>query len=314
MKVTRGLADHKRTPYPVLTIGNFDGQHLGHRALLQAVVATATARGGSPTVLTFDPHPLTVLSPSTPLRLLTTMEDKLAAFQRAGLEEVLVLEFNQAFAALTPEEFVWRILKEGIGARELVVGERFAFGKGRSGSLTDLMRLGTQTGIAVEAVPAVRVDGEVVSSTRIRTLIQAGEVRQAARFLGRLYDLEGTVLPGAQRGQELGWPTANLRLPHDRAVPPDGVYATVAIWKKRRFDSVSYIGTRPTFGTGPRLLEVHLLDDQLELYGEPMRVHFVERLRGDMMFQSTDELSDRIRVDVARAREALQNAPSEESR
>lgn len=308
MKITRGLADHKRAPHPVLTIGNFDGQHRGHLALLRAVVETAVARRGTPMVLTFDPHPITVLAPNVDLHLLTSMEDKLVRFQEAGIEEVLFLEFNMRFAALTPEEFVFQILRDGVGVKDLFVGEQFAFGKGRAGRMVDLLRLGAEVGLRVHPVPPVLVDGEIVSSTRIRQLVQAGEMGRAARFLGRPYALSGPVVGGERRGRALGWPTANLRLPPNRAIPADGVYATTALWKTRSFDSVSYIGTRPTFGPGERLLEVYLLDTQLDLYGEELCVHFVERLRKDLAFQTAEELSARIDRDVALARETLRAA------
>lgn len=312
MKVTRGLAEHKEAAYPVLAIGNFDGQHRGHATLLQAVVEMAARHSGTPMVLTFDPHPLTVLSPGTPLRFLMNMEEKLQRFQDAGIEEVIFVEFNRAFAALMPEQFVAHVLRDGLHVRELYVGEHFAFGKGRAGSLKDLVSLGANAGFGVHAVPAVRIDGEVVSSTRIRTLVQDGEVAHAARFLGRPYMLGGTVIQGAQRGQAIGWPTANLRLPPDRVIPADGVYAARTRWKRRVLSSVSYIGTCPTFGPGERALEVYVLDEQLALYGEEIRVEFVERLREDLVFQSSEQLSARIHQDVAHARETLKSAPPPE--
>ena len=308
MKITRGLAEHKRVPHPVLTIGNFDGQHRGHQALLQTVVETAAAEGGTPMVLTFDPHPVKVLAPGAEFRLLTTMDEKLARFQEAGVQEVLFLEFNAAFAALSPEAFVFQILRDGVGVRDLFVGEHFAFGKGRAGRIADLLRLSSQAGFQVHPVLPMRIDGEVVSSTRIRRLVQAGDMRTAARCLGRPYSLDGSVVQGQQRGNTLGWPTANLRLPDDRVLPADGVYATTTVWNQRPLESVSYIGTRPTFGPGERLLEVYLLDEQVDLYGEVIRVQFVERLRGDLVFSTVEELSARIDVDVSLARQTLKAA------
>jgi riboflavin kinase/FMN adenylyltransferase len=308
MKVTRGLAEHKRAPYPVLTIGNFDGLHLGHQALLSTVVETASASRGTPIVLTFDPHPVTVLKPDIDLRLLTTIEDKLARLQRAGIEEVLFLPFDHALASLMPDEFVRRILRDGIGVRELFVGEHFAFGKGRAGRIADLVRLGRVSGFLVHPVQPVHMDGDVISSSRIRQLLQAGDVRAAARCLGRPYELSGPVIQGAGRGQALGWPTANLHLPRGRVIPADGVYATNTIWKKQSFESVSYIGTRPTFGAGERLIEVYLLDQRTDLYDQDIRVQFVERLRGDLAFTTAAELAARIDLDVKLAREALKGA------
>lgn len=305
MKVTRSFDQYLPSRYPVLTIGNFDGLHCGHQSLLRSVVKTAEEKNGTSLVLTFDPHPLTVLSPATPVRLLTTMQEKLDRFQQIGIDEALCLPFDKSFAALTPEEFVFKILRDRIGVRELFVGEQFAFGQGRSGRMNDLARLSVPGGFIVHAVSPLRIDDEIVSSTRIRAMVQAGEVNHAQQFLGRWYELGGTVVEGAHRGQELGWPTANIRLPHDRVIPADGVYAVQTVWKTRTFPSVAYIGTRPTFGSGERLLEVYLLDEELDLYGENIRVRFVERLRGDQVFESADDLTRQIDLDVSRARETL---------
>ncbi len=309
MKITRGLAQFRRLPHPVVTIGNFDGQHLGHLALLRSVAECAVAQGGTPIVLTFDPHPAKVLVPGVALQLLTTREEKLARCARAGIQDILVLEFTDALAALSPDEFVFRILRDGIGARDLFVGEQFGFGKNRSGGVADLVRLGSQAGFQVHPVPPVLVDGQVVSSTRIRRLVQAGDMRGATRCLGRPYALGGTVVVGSHRGKELGWPTANLRLPHDRVIPADGVYATRTSWKARPYESVSYLGTRPTFESGERLLEVYLLDQRVDLYGEDIEVQFVERLRGDLHFDSAEALSARINLDVSLARKTLRATP-----
>jgi riboflavin kinase / FMN adenylyltransferase len=305
MKISRSLAHHHPATYPILTIGNFDGLHRGHQALLKSVVQTAVEKSGTATVLTFDPHPITVLSPTTSLRLLTTMEDKLARFQEAGIEHVLCIPFDKAFAAFTPEAFVCKVLRDQIGVRELFVGEQFAFGAGRSGRMADLVRLSKPAGFVVHAMPPIRVEDEIVSSTRIRTMVQTGEVHRAARFLGRPYELSGTVIHGDQRGQALGWPTANIRLPLHRVIPSDGVYATTALWKGRILDSVTYIGTRPSFGDGERLLEIYLLDEQMDLYGQEMSVRFLERLRGDRVFATPEELSRQIAIDVLRARDAM---------
>lgn len=308
MKITRGLADYTRGPHPVLTIGNFDGQHKGHLELLQAVVDRAAEAGGTSLVLTFDPHPLTVLKPDLPLRFLTSAEDKLARFREVGIHEVILIEFDKALASLNPAEFVFQILHDRLGVRDLFVGEDFAFGKDRAGTMSDLAQWAPRTGFRVHAVPAVRIDGEVVSSSRIRRLVQVGDVHAAARCLGRHYALAGPVVRGDQRGQALGWPTANLRLPDDRVIPADGVYAAIACHRGQRCDAVAYIGTRPTFGGGDRLIEVYLLDEEVDLYGEDLRVEFVQRLRGDLAFATADELATRIRHDVALAKESLRSA------
>lgn len=310
MNVTRGLAGYVRKPHPVLTIGNFDGQHLGHRALLQEVVSAARLVGGTPLVLTFDPHPVKVLAPHVELCFLTSPEEKLARFREAGVAEVIFLEFTPDLAALAPADFVRDILVTRLGVKEVFVGEHFRFGKGRSGRFADLAQAGREQGFVVHPFQPIRVEGDVVSSTRIRRLLQSGEVRQAGQCLGRAYALAGRVIPGAQRGQTLGWPTANLRPPAERVIPADGVYATRTIAGGETFESVSYIGTRPTFGSGERLLEAYLLDTQRDLYGQDILVEFVDRLRGDEAFRSADELAERIGFDVRRAREILRLGPA----
>lgn len=298
MKVTRGYLGETMRPYPVATIGNFDGHHVGHRALLQAVVQTARKAHGTAVVLTFDPHPVKILAPHVDLRFLTSPEEKLARFKEAGIDEVVLLEFSEAFAELSPEAFAEQVLYRGLQLKEIFVGQHFAFGYKRAGKIADLVSLGGRFGFVVHPVPPVMVDGGVVSSTRIRHLIQAGNVSQAAILLGRQYTITGVVSTGAQRGQALGWPTANLRLPPDRVIPPDGVYAAVTVFNQQRYDSAAYIGTRPTFDAGERLLEAYLLDEAHVLYGQLIAVEFIEHVRGDMQFAGGDALSRQIARDV----------------
>ena len=303
--VTRTLSDALPRPHPVATIGNFDGHHRGHRALLQTVVETARQANGTALVLTFDPHPVKVLAPHVDLRFLTSPEEKLARFEAAGIDEVVFLEFTPALAAMTAEQFVETVLHRGLKIAEIFVGEHFAFGKGRTGRITDLVRFGTMYGFTVHPVAPVMLDGEVVSSTRIRNLIHGGHVKEAATLIGRAYGISGTVIPGRQQGQSLGWPTANLHIPPQRVIPPDGVYAARARCEATTYDAIAYIGTRPTFGAGERLIEVNLLDQQRDLYGKEMLVEFVDRLRGDHTFASADELTAQIARDVDRARDSL---------
>ena len=308
MKISRGLTPSTPRPYAAVTIGNFDGHHHGHRALLKQVVETARRQAGTALVLTFDPHPVKILAPQVNLMFLTTPEEKLAHFEAAGIDEVVFLEFTPGFAALSPAGFAKQVLCDGIGTRELFVGEHFAFGKNRVGRIADLFEFGAQFGFRVHPMSPVTIEGEVVSSTRIRQLIQAGDLRKAIRFLGRPYSIEGVVIPGSHRGTELGWPTANLRLPPGRVIPPDGVYAAQAIWNHRALNSVVYIGTRPTFGAGERLLEVSILDERLDLYGESIRVQLINFLREDKVFASAEDLTRQIAVDVEMARAQLREA------
>ena len=308
MKISRGLTPSTHRSYAAVTIGNFDGHHHGHRALLKQVVETARREAGTALVLTFDPHPVKILAPHVNLMFLTTPEEKLAYFEAAGIDEVVFLEFTPGFASLSPAEFAKQVLCDGIGTRELYVGEHFAFGKGRAGRIADLFEFGARFGFRVHAVPPVVIEGEVVSSTRIRQLIQMGDLRKAIRFLGRPYSIEGMVIPGAHRGTELGWPTANLRLPSGHVTPPDGVYAAQLIWNHRSWNAVVYIGTRPTFGAGERLLEVSILDERLDLYGESIRVQLISFIREDKVFASAEDLTRQIAVDVEMARAQLREA------
>ena len=302
LKVTRGLSDECPRAYPVATIGNFDGHHLGHRALLQMVVETARKAQGTSLVLTFEPHPVRILAPHVDLRFLTSPEEKLEHLEAAGIDEVVFLGFTPAFAAMSPDQFTENILHRALGLSELYVGNHFAFGKGRAGGIDDLMRLGGQYGFLVHPVTPVIIDGDVVSSTRIRQLIQAGNMERAATLLGRVYGIRGTVVHGMQQGQAMGWPTANLRVPADRVVPPDGVYAARTVHGTQTYDAIAYVGTRPTFGAGERQIEVNLLDQTSDLYGQEISVQFVARVRGDHTFASATELSKQIVHDVEQAR------------
>lgn len=308
MNVFRGHTTPVERSYPVATIGNFDGQHRGHRSLLDTMVSTARRVHGTASVVTFDPHPVRTLAPHVDLKFLTSPEEKLARFEEAGVQDVIFLDFTPAFAELTPVEFASEILKHRLGLREVFVGEHFSFGKGRAGKVAHLIDLGAHLGFQVHAVPPVKLDGEIVSSTRIRQFIQAGDMQKAAQFLGRPYAIDGEVLHGTQRGQSLGWPTANLAIPPQRVLPPDGVYAGMTLWQNQRMESVAYIGTRPTFGAGERLIEVYFLDQQVTLYGQRITVQFIERLRGDVTFRSAEELAARIAQDVEQARTCLKRA------
>jgi riboflavin kinase/FMN adenylyltransferase len=272
---------------------------------LKQVVETARQAQGTALVLTFDPHPVKILAPHVDLRFLTDGEEKRARFEQAGIDEVVLLEFNQAFASLSPEVFAEQVLSKRLGLKEVFVGQHFVFGHKRTGQIGDLVSLGKRFGFVVHPIPPVRVEGEVVSSTRIRHLIMAGQVDLAAVLLGRSYALSGVVSSGEGRGRTLGCPTANLRLPPDRVAPADGIYASVAILNQERHDAVSYIGTRPTFAGGERLLEVSILDGTHELYGRTLTVEFVARIRGDEQFGSGEALSRQIMADLDSARIVL---------
>ncbi len=305
MKVSRGLPRPPLPPHPVLTIGNFDGQHIGHRHLLASVIRHAREQRGTPMVLTFDPHPAVVLSPGTALQFLTSPSEKLAWFEAQGVARLVVLPFTKAFAALTPEEFVFSVVRDGLGVKALFVGERFVFGKDRAGNMDTLRALAERAGFRVHLVTSVCSQETIVSSTRIREFVRQGNMERARQCLGRPYSLNGTVVEGDRRGRALGCRTANLRLPKERVIPPDGVYATRMVWRDKVFPSVSYLGTRPTFGEGERLLEVHVLDASCPLYGEWIEVHMLHYIRGDERFEDSDRLAARMDQDIQLARRAF---------
>lgn len=305
MNITHGLPARPISGFPVLTIGNFDGQHLGHQALVQAVVSCAQHMKGVPTVLTFDPHPVEVLRPGAPHNYLSDKADKQAFFQRRGIAELIILPFAPELAALLPGQFVEQVLLQGLGIRKLFIGENFVFGKGRSGTVQDLRILGGEANFTVESIPPVFVGQNIVSSTRIRKCLMAGKVQEAAQCLGRPYRLGGRVIPGERRGTQIGWPTANIRLPAHRVYPADGIYATIAFIRGHSYPSVSYIGMRPTFLEGERLLEVHVFDQDLQLYGHDVTVDFVECIRGDRAFPNLKELLEQMKQDGAQARTIL---------
>lgn len=305
MKVTRGYRGEVARPYPVGTIGNFDGHHRGHQALLKLVVETARQAHGTAVVLTFDPHPVKILAPHADLRFLTGREEKIALFEQAGIDEVVLLEFTRTFASLAPEAFAEEILAKGLGLREVFVGEHFAFGHKRAGKIDDLTNLGKRNGFIVHPTSPVMIDGGVVSSTRIRQLIVSGQVDRVADLLGRHYALCGSVISGEGRGRTLGWPTANLRLPSDRVAPADGIYAAMTINEHDRRPAVAYIGRRPTFDGGERLLEVTILEGTHDLYGQTLAVEFVERIRGDVQFDGEAALRRQIASDVESAKAIL---------
>ena len=286
---------------PVVALGNFDGVHRGHQALIREVVERVRARSGTAIVLTFEPHPLKVLSPHLRLRFLTSFEEKAALLRDLGISNVFHVNFTPEFSRLSPEAFARTLLCEKLAVKEVFVGEGFNFGKDRTGRVEDLRRMGLEMGFTVTSIPTVSRDGKIVSSSRIRELLLGGKVREAAALLGRLYSLEGEVIPGDRRGSGLGFPTANLKPPGERVVPSDGVYAAWGVIDGILKKGVAYIGTQPTLGLRERTLELHLFEPQPELYGKRLRIGFQEWIRGEKVFTSKDELIGQIRSDIETA-------------
>ncbi len=290
-----------------VTIGNFDGVHVGHQRLLALTTAKARKRGLVSVVVTFDPHPMTVLMGAKAPPFLTTTVQRLALIEHQGPNVCLVLEFNRQMALLEPEEFVRRYLVEGLNLRELVIGYDYAMGKGRKGNFDLLTRLGQDLCFGVERLDPVIAGGAVVSSTRIRDLVQSGNVWDARPLLGRFFEVQGRVVDGKKRGAALlGFPTANINY-EGVLLPRPGVYAVWAVLDGEALPAVANVGDNPTFGDTGLTLEAHIMDFDRAIYGQNLSVQFVQRLRSERKFESLDALKARIGEDVNLGRTILQS-------
>ncbi len=307
MEVLRGLEElRKRYPKPVVTIGNFDGVHLGHQALFARCCQRARAIGGTSLAMTFEPHPMRVLRPAVNLPLITPLEQKLKLIQELGLDVTLCVRFDENLARLSADDFVDKLLAGRLGAAEVVVGHDFAFGHKGLGDGELLRAKGEALGFRVHELGPVLVEGQPVSSTRVRQVVRQGDLAMARRLLGRHYRIAGRVVGGHGRGgRVLGFPTANLRV-SDELLPGGGVYAVlVELSDGRLLAGVTNIGSNPTFDQGGLNVESHLLDFTGDLYGKNIMVHFVERLRAEKRFESPQALAQQIGRDIDRAREIL---------
>jgi riboflavin kinase/FMN adenylyltransferase len=289
-----------------LALGFFDGVHLGHQAVISTSAQPARDAGGTPVVVTFDPHPVKVLRPNNAPHLLTATQHKIALIRDLGVAHLLVLHFDRAFAATAPEDFVRQLVENSKPLREICVGHEWSFGKGRAGNLALLKQLGEKWDFNVIGVEAVRVNGEVVSSTAIRQAVETGNLVKATQMLGREYTILGTVVRGAQLGRKLGFPTANLSA-HSEQFPPNGVYVTEARIGGAIYRGVANLGFRPTVAgqESERMLELHLFDLDLEIYGEEMEVRFLRYLRSEQKFANLEALQAQIAADVRQARESF---------
>lgn len=280
----------------VATIGNYDGIHLGHRAVLDTVRDDAKRVGGPSLVITFDPHPVAVVRPEAAPALLCTRRQKIDRLTELGLDAVLFLAFDEATAALDGREWLERELLPDLPLKAVHVGANFRFGRGRRGDLHLLRAVGADAGFEVVGHPAVEADGEPISSSRIRTAVREGRVADAARWLGRAFALDGTVVRGAGRGRELEFPTANLDV-HNELLPARGVYVTETRALGRRWPSITNVGVRPTFDGRATVVETHCLDAEIDLYDERLEVAFLENLRAERRFPDAGALVAQIRAD-----------------
>jgi len=296
-------------PHPegtVVTVGTFDGVHLGHMAVLREIAARAQAVGRKSVLVTFEPHPLEVVNPQAAPPILTTGPERREVLALTGLDYAVFLRFDRRLADYTPERFVREVLVGRCGMRELVIGHDHGFGRGRSGDVETLRRLGASDGFAVDVVGAVELGGHAVSSTAIRRAVAGGDLRTAARLLGRPYTVSGPVVVGERRGRTIGVPTINVgEIPERKLLPPDGVYAARVEWGGGRAGGMLNQGPKPTFGEMRRTVEVHLFGVNQDLYGQWVRVEWVERLRDVERFGSVEELKAQLQRDRAAALDAL---------
>ncbi len=296
---------------PAVSVGNFDGVHRGHQALVAATLRAAQAQGGSAVVLTFDPHPSRVLSPHRAPQSLMTVEQKAEALSALGIERLAVVPFTPALARKSAEEFARAVLVGAVGASSVVVGTAFRFGRNREGDSARLQELGASLGFTVEAIGPVLHEGLPISSTRIREALARGAVESARELLGRRYFIDGAVKKGAMRGRTLGFPTANLE-PENETVPGGGVYACwcrlLGGGEPSPRPAVVNVGRRPTFGGGDLHVEAHIFDFEGDLYGRRLRVEFERRLRDERVFSGASALRAQIEEDAALARQVLVNA------
>ncbi|MGQ9500315.1 MAG: bifunctional riboflavin kinase/FAD synthetase [Dissulfurimicrobium sp.] len=284
---------------PTLTIGNFDGVHLGHQALFRKVVELASAVSGDAIALTFEPHPLKVLRPDVPFFRICTLKHKIELIAKSGIEHLIILPFNKELAQTSAKDFVYKIFYQILGIKNLVVGYDYALGKGREGDIFFLKKAGSEFGFTVNVVESVIIDGVIVSSTKVREFVSLGDMRAVFSLLGRYYQIRGIVQQGRGRGRSmLGFPTANLYLDKKYLCPRSGVYVTQVIIDGCCYGGVLNIGHNPTFGDQGFGVEVHIFDFDKDIYGKDIKLNLIERLRDEKKFSNPDELILQIKKDV----------------
>lgn len=292
-----------------IAVGVFDGVHVGHQALIRQTAEGAKQLRGRALAATFDPLPIQALAPGAPPSALSDIDDRVRLLHQAAADDVVVFHFTRDFAALDADEFVLRLVGAG-EVRRIFVGEDFQFGRDRGGNVRTLAAAGPKHGFDVVVATPVTHGGKVVSSTRIRNALLAGDVTAAAGLLGRPYRVRGTVVHGAKRGRALGFPTVNLAVPSERLLPRDGIYAMTVQVRDQQVAAAASLGVRPTFGGGERTLEAYLLDWKGDVYGDTIEAAFVKRLRDELRFASAAELTEQIARDVDATRAALRERPS----
>jgi len=304
MEIEQELANITPQGETLLTIGVFDGVHAGHRYLLKQLQRQAAKRDLLSGVVTFNPHPQSVLHPDDQLPGLSSLEDRVATFGQLGLTVVAVLTFTPKVARLSARDFL-SLLKKYLRMQGIVVGPDFVLGRSGEGNIGLLRALGNEMEFTVKVIPAYTVNGEIVSSTLIRQALIQGDMRRVEKLMSRRFYLRGKVITSERRGRALGFPTANLDPEPEQALPGNGIYATVTQVDGKRFASATNVGTRPTFGEGKRMVETHLLDYQGDLYGREIKVEFVQKVRDEQRFPSAEQLITQMRKDIQEVQATL---------
>lgn len=299
MQIFYSIKDLKKNKNTVLTLGTFDGIHPGHLKIIGRLVSCSKEKGCRNVVITFYPHPRTILGNDNSVKMLTTQEEKIELLEKLGVENLLIINFTKEFASLSAEDFIYDYLINGIGLTEIVLGHDHHFGKGRRGNAELLQKIADKEGFIVTKAEAFMIDGEAVSSTKIRNAIAEGDIIRANKLLGRNYEFSGIVVGGDKRGRELGFPTANIKLSsQEKLLPASGVYAVKVMVENERHTGLLSIGKRPTFyNQGELVSEVYIYDFNREIYGAKVTTELVERLRGEVKFNSAEELINQMNTD-----------------
>ena len=292
MRIYQDLSEVSPSKNTVLTLGTFDGVHLGHRKIIDEVVKKAALSEGRSFLITFYPHPRKIISRANNIELLSTPSEKAKMAESLGIENMLIVKFTKEFSQLSPDKFIEKYIVDGIGAKKVVIGYDHHFGKGRGGDINSLKKKGKDSGFKVTVIPAFDIDGITVSSTKIRSAISEGDINLANKYLGRFYSFSGKVVLGDKRGRELGFPTANLEVENtDKLLPAIGIYAVEIIVKEKKHFGLLSVGKRPTFHTSGEIVpEVYIYDFDENIYDEFVTINIVERIRGEEKFSTADEL------------------------
>lgn len=306
MRIFESLNISEKFPDPVLTIGNYDGVHIGHRMIIEKVKTASRALSGTSMLMTFNPHPLTVVKPDKAIGLISPIHMKKRLVEESGIEVLVIVPFTEEFRLVEPEAYVKNILVDLLGIKGLIVGYDFRFGKQGRGDVKLLRSLSEQYDFFFEVVEAITVDGEKIGSNRIRKMVREGNTDRAIDFLGRPYMIEGKVIKGYGRGKVIGFPTINVETIFD-LIPKNGVYATVVEAEGQELDSVTNIGFNPTFDGTTLSIETHIMDFSGDLYDHDINLYFYKRIRDEIKFGSVDELVSRIKSDVESAQAYLRS-------